>query len=268
MPIFSASDYLLLFPEAQVPVPTWSALAPPPSDDPAEALRAPDPVTAKSMARTLAPFRLLSAVNSTNAFFAPWLASGVVRGYVAAASHAALLAAVIVLNSDYGHFFGRRQIIVGTIAAIFPWVGDITWWALAKIRTARDVRITATGNSASAPAPKQDLSGHLLVPLVRWLQGDGSGETASKAQDPEQLPGPQRPSLLEHVEGDPLCPCPASRCLGTTPTWTALLFLVDQSLLSLFPFCAITALGTYTAFVTFGAVFWTLPLGLRLPHAP
>jgi len=126
-----------------------------------------------------------------------------------------------------------------------------TWRKLRK-----DKRFSITEMAlVSGPGQDDDISFHSFALLVRWLQAVAPKQSNFGESKPL---GDAKPSLLlEHVESDSLCPCPS--CVGSNITAScALLCLLGQSLVFLYPLIAGLALGTYTAFVAFGSLWWAL----------
>ena len=119
--LLTADDFLLLFPSAAPRAPASElSLSPVNDEDPAAAKRVEKPITGRVLAEELAPYRLLSLVYLVNAFFVRWLApSDLVRTGLAVFSFALVLSAVIVVNGSFG-LFGQRQMIAGTVAALYP----------------------------------------------------------------------------------------------------------------------------------------------------
>jgi hypothetical protein len=262
--LLTADDFLILFPSAPPPVPASELLLSPEHDeDPAAAKRLEKPITKRVLAEELAPYRLLSAVYRVNKFFRPWLPGSLLQGMAfATLSWAAMLAAVIVLNETFG-LFGQRQLIAGTVAALFPWVMDMSSVAMAKhitirlnkLRTDPKLSVQEMNVAPAQLSEEDDLSFHPFAPLVRYLQAV-SPRGPMDLEEAKQTSDTNSSLLLQHVD-DALCPC--STCIGSNITMScALLCLADQSLFFLFALTSCVTISTYTPFITFGSLWWSL----------
>ncbi|KAI9005543.1 hypothetical protein DFJ74DRAFT_691212 [Hyaloraphidium curvatum] len=103
-------------------------------------------------------------------------------------------------------------------------------------------------------ADDQILDDHRLAPLVRWVQlVSSTREMDSVACAPEELRSQGPAALVAHVEGDQLCHCAKTSCLGSLPNRVLFILSGVYALILVVTLLCYVAFFRYTPLVTLGA---------------
>ncbi|KAI9016620.1 hypothetical protein DFJ74DRAFT_677821 [Hyaloraphidium curvatum] len=247
---FLANEWLALFPAEAAPPrdsPPWLAnLA---SLDPATELRTARSLTAPALLEGLREEPGLRRLVAAQLWLARYVSVMAVTRLLFDTSQAFIFLVVWAFNDGR---FGTRQMIAATGALVMEVMLSTSGIFFFGMAAAVEANAATLASSKDLDHPAT-LDSHPLAGYVRWRQ-----------LCKDRVGGTEPSPLVEHVDGDPMCPCPRASCAGPLARGAFSYFAILLAAIWVSTNFSWVLVMAWTSLVTFGPVLWRTPWSATL----